>query len=249
VSKKNNYIFYLLGIIILLLIWETVIVVSQNDFIFPTILQILKKLLVVLSSSRTYLILLKTLSRGLIVLAAAVICGIILALLSYKFARFELMMRPGMTLLKALPIVAIIVILLFVVGNEYSPYLISFVVALPLIYEGMLGAYKSVPKDILDEIATQSTMNFVIIKDIFIPLTIPSLSVVVLQTFALTIKVMVMAEFVCQPRNTIGSEILLYRNYLETATMYAWIFLLIVIVIVVECLIHVLNKKIKEKLF
>lgn len=234
--KKNN-IFILLGIITIILIWLISSVLIDNSLVLPTITEVLYSLKDILGKGATYLIILSTFLKLLLIIVISLVIALGLGILSYISSKFESFIKPIFVLLKTIPVIAIIILLLIFFGNSKSPYIMTLLVVLPIMYEGMLTSLKSINPDILDDVKTISGFNFSIIKNIYFPLIFSNVMMSITQSFGLGLKVMIMGEFITQPNNTIGYMMQLERSNLNTSSILAWTIILVIIVLVIELLI------------
>ena len=62
-TTKSNKIFLILGVVFIFLLWELLSLISQNDFIVPSISNTMKALGEILTKSDTYNILSSTILR------------------------------------------------------------------------------------------------------------------------------------------------------------------------------------------
>jgi ABC-type nitrate/sulfonate/bicarbonate transport system permease component len=118
----------------------------------------------------------------------------------------------------------------------------------PIIYENTLVALKGINRDILDEIKCQSNLNVKIFQKALIPMISPYILISLIEGFSFGFKAMIMAEFICQSKNTIGTTIFEMRNYLEISKMYAWILVIIVLTLIEEFITLLCKKKMEEVL-
>ena len=177
-------------------------------------------------------------------MGVSLILGILLAGLSKISYHFKAFIKPLMSLLKTLPI-AVLIILLIIMFSDNALYYIVGVVILPIIYEATINGLDSIDQNIVDEVKMLSNTNFTVIKNIYLPLTAPFVLTSLIQSFGLGLKVLVMAEFISNTRNSIGYEIILYRDdYNDMSYVYAWSIILILFVLVIDFIIDILKKKI-----
>ena len=241
--KKNNYLFYFLGILFILVIWHIGFISFNNDYIIPSINQTLDSLKKLLFDKYTYEVLGHTLIRLFISISVCFLSGIILAVISKLSNKFKVFVKPLFTLLKTLP-VAVVIILLLVMLKSNSLYYIVGVVILPIIYEACINGLDSIDKNITEEVKMDSNLNFYILFKLYIPLILPYIFTSLLQSIGLGLKVLVMAEFISNTKNSIGYEILYYKDFAnEMSYVYAWSIILIIFVIFVDSIINTLKKK------
>lgn len=234
---KKNYSFTILGVLFILLMWVVFGIIVNNDIILPKIDNVLKKLWVLLSKYRTYIIIFNTLSRLLFTIFISFIISVLLGTLSIISTRIRSFLLPIVTIIKTLPVATIIIILLIIFGGSKSPLIITGFVVFPLIYESIVTSFKTIDKSLIDDILTISNINFNVIKDVFIPIGTPFILTSIISSIGLGLKVMVMAEFIAQPNNTIGKEILYSKEMLQMENVFAWTLILIVFVMIIEILV------------
>ncbi len=242
ITKNTNKLFYTLGFVFLLLIWIILSITYNNNVILPGPVDTLKALFKLVITLNTYKVLFSTLLRLFISLIISFILSFILALLSFWKEELKQFIRPFILILKTLPVASIIVIMIIFVGHNMSPYYITSFVTIPIMFEGILNGLTGIDKGIIDELKTQTNTNSLVIKEVYIPIIRKDINTSLLQSFGLGLKVMVMAEFITQPFNSIGRELIDMKNNLEYAFVFAWSIILILIVILFEFLINK-NKK------
>lgn len=241
--NKKDGLFFSLGLATILLLWLVSSIVIDNSIILPNIIDVIKSLVRILTTKRTYLIIFNTISRLFLTIIFAFVLAIIFAVLSYSSRKIEQFVKPMFVIMKTLPVASIIIILLVIVGNQLSPYLITGFVVLPLMYEAIATSFKNIDKNIIDEVKLVSGINFQVIYYVFIPIVFPYILSALIQSIGLGLKVMVMAEFIAQPKDTIGYIMQEQRIYLNTDNIFAWTIILIIFVMIVEILIKKINPK------
>jgi NitT/TauT family transport system permease protein len=245
IMRKNKLVYFSLGIVFILGIWILFSNIIDNQIILPKVGDVFISLFNLFKQSNTYLIIGATVLRLLITLCISFIITIILVSLSVMSIKFASFIRPLIILLKTIPVASIIIILLIVVGHEYSPLYITGFVILPLMYEAMYVGISSIDKHIKDEVKLLSETNLEIIFKIYIPITVPFIITSILQAVGLGLKVMVMSEFIAQPRLSIGRAMLIEKQYLELGNVFSWTIIIIIIVILLEKLISYLKNRLE----
>ena len=240
---KNKKTYYVLGILFIFVLWELLSIISDNDFVVPSVELTFDALGKILIDKNTYTILASTLLRLVISISVCFVLGVVLAVLSNLSNHFKSFVKPIVVLLKTLPMAAVIIMLLVMVGRNYSPYFIIGVVVFPLIYEATLNGLEGIDKDIKDEVKLLSGNNFQVFKSIYIPLTLPHILTSLIQSVGLGLKVLVMAEFIAETKNSIGEAIRFYKNEATTEYVFAWSIILIIFVLLVDSIINILKKR------
>ncbi|HEY8390691.1 MAG TPA: ABC transporter permease subunit [Clostridia bacterium] len=244
-NKNYGFIYVILGVLFLIMLWITGERVVNNDLVIPDIQSVGLALFALLKKGSTYLIILKTIGRLVLTIVICAVMTVLLAFCSYKSSGFENFFKPFFVILRTIPVASIIIILLFMIGNEYSPYFITAFVVLPVMYEGVLNGFFAIDSTLKDEIRQLSNVNFKIIMTVFVPVTLPYIIASFIQSFGLGLKVMVMSEFIAQPTGTIGYTMLQEKLYLDTADIFAWTLILVLFVFLVELAVKKIKSKIK----
>lgn len=239
----KHKIFSYLGIFLIFLTWLIISTAIKEDLVFPSIPVTAKSLFNLLSNSSTYLILLNSLGGLILIIIVAFVISLLLALISYRFNKFQQVIRPMMSLFKILPVPAIIIFLLVQFSQEITPYILTIMVITPIIYEGLYASFISINQDIIDEVKMMSNFNLIIVIKLFIPITKIGVITTLLQAFGLGLKVKVMTEFVANAHDTIGYALNTARAYLKMDEVFAWTILLVVIVISIDLILNQFIKK------
>ena len=247
IDKK--YLYYSLGILFVIFVWFIGSILVDSEIVLPKISLVFKTIGELFARGETYLIILRTFLDILIVTILTLILAFVFSLLALRFEGFKHFFSPIVTLLKSIPVVAVIILFLLMVGQRFTPYVITFLVIFPILYEGIYNSINSIDKDLLDDVKTVSNLNYLVIKDIYFPLSKPKILVSLLQSFGLGLKVIVTAQMIAQTKGTIGYQIAIQNTYLETKGVFAWTIILIIFVFVIDFILHLIIKKTKDKIY
>lgn len=242
--KKSSL--YLSSIITLILIIYLVYFLVGNNVIFPSPIEVVKAFLGLFRDLDTYVVIGYTFLRLIIVIGLSFLIGSILGILASKFEGCYLFLKPIMNILRTVPVVAVVVIILMLIGKVVTPYIICFLVLVPLIYENFYAGIKSLDKDLMEVWTLESSFNFKVIKRIIMPLAKPFISASFNQSVGLGLKVLVMAEFICYTPNSIGRKLTLEANYLRYDNVFAWTLFLFIFVLVIESIVKLVFKDRKD---
>ncbi|HHX79661.1 MAG TPA: ABC transporter permease subunit [Acholeplasmataceae bacterium] len=242
-NKNSNNRYLLLGILTIIIVWSGCNLIINNSLVLPSIKEVLISLKDILLSGNTYLILIKTFLKLTLVIVISLVIALTLALFSFKTKVFESFIKPLLVVLKTIPVIAIIIFLLISFGRNLSPYIMTTLVVIPILYEGLLTSLKSISQELIDDIKTLSNTNWLVLKNFYFPLIINFIFMTIIQSFGLGLKVMIMGEFIAQPNGTIGYILQLERSALNSSAILAWSIILIMIVLLVEILMTKISKR------
>jgi NitT/TauT family transport system permease protein len=191
-----------------------------------------------LLNKSTWLSMGNTFFHLVITVSICFILSIVIMLFIMSIRPLEAMLSPLFTLLRTIPIIAIIVVLLLVFGNKRSPSVITGFVVLPLMYEQLLTSFKQIDKNIIDDLSMLQASKWQTLIHVFLPMSMPIIGSVLVQSLGLGLKVMVMAEYIAQPNSTIGYSIMQGVSTLNTALVFSWTLILVAFAMVGEFVIQ-----------
>ena len=162
------------------------------------------------------------------------ILSFVLALTSYKMRWFRDLLEPVMLLLRAVPMVAFVIMLLIWVGNQMLTIYLSFMIVMPLIYTNTLTGFERVDPHML-EMAGVFRMSrwkkfLYIYRPAFMPFVISSCKI----SLGMSWKSGIMAEVIGTPKPSIGKEMFAAKSYLKTGDLFAWTVVIIILSAVFE---------------
>lgn len=234
-KKLNDSAISTISVIIIVIGWSIISVVENNPIVFPAPNVILSSMINLLLSAGTYAIIGTTLLRLIISLALSSALGIAIGLVAGINRRYEALMKPVVTLLRTIPIVTVIVIFWISVGYQNAPYVITFLMIFPIVYQATLSGVKEIQSEYLDVLKLESkVVNMQIIKEVYVPLIMPFIKTAFLQSLGLGFKVLVTAEFIVQAKGSIGYMIYLEKQNLNFHLVYSWTFMIVIVVLLIE---------------
>ncbi|HNZ77444.1 MAG TPA: ABC transporter permease subunit [Bacilli bacterium] len=241
ITKINFWLFG--GILFILLVWFFASRIVDNSIVIPKISEVLQALGSLLQTKQTYVVIFNTISRLILTISISFVLALFCSILAGSITRVKDFLKPIMTLMRTTPVAAVIIILLMIFGNIKSPYIITSLVILPIMYEGILVSFENIDQGIIDEVKMLSNLNFRVAKEVYLPIVTPQILSTLVATIGLGLKVMVMSEFIAQPNNTIGYVMLQEKNFLEMDYVFAWTIVLVVFVLLVEELLKIIKTK------
>ena len=200
--------------------------VIDNAIVIPKINDVVKRTCEYLTDWYTVKIVLLTIVKLFVIVAACAIIAYLLAVIAYLSNPFRYILKPFMSLIRTLPIVTVIILLLLYVGFKATPIYICAFVVLPIIYEQVLVSFDGIDKNIIEETKMLSDTNFKVIVNVYLPLSMPYFVSSIFTVLGLGLKVLVMAEIFSLGSNTIGEQIQIARSLADTVGIFAWTLIL-----------------------
>lgn len=245
IMKQNKNIYTTIGIILIFALWLISSLFVSDSFIVPPLNKTFIRIIDLLKNANTYISIFNTIGVLLIILIVSFIVSGSLALLSIKFPKFKEVISPILSLLKIIPLPALIILLLTHQSRANTSIILTSFMTIPLIYDVLYGYLISINKEILDEIKLLSRFNFKILFNVYIPLIGVGIITAFLQAFGLGLKVKVMTEFVANAPKTIGYDLSMAAASYAMDLVFAWTVILVVIVVIVDFTINQILKRIE----
>lgn len=226
------------------IIWERVALYIDNSLLFPRVSEIFLSLKNLVASGDFTLILWNTLSRFFISIVFSLILAIIFSVASYRYEVIGFLLFPFIIFLRAVPTIAIIIVVLIWSSVEKVPIVVGMLILFPILYESILGGIKNVDKNLLKMSKVFKVPTKRVVRDIYIPSIYYSISSNIPSYIGLTFKVIIAGEVLSQESLSIGGEIFINKIYLESSNIFAWIIVVIVLNYLLEKGLKTINSRV-----
>lgn len=236
-----------IGIVIFwLVVWQLAAFFVHNRILIAgpaETLQALVREAVTVSFWKTVVI---SVSRVTIGFLAALFAGCLLAVFSFKSSMVQKLLAPVMQFAKAVPVASFVVILLIWRGADSLSVAISFLVTLPIVYVSFLEGLTHVDKNLM-EMAQVYHLRFPV-RALYIvrPALAPFLEGALQTALGMSFKAGVAAEVIGTPRWAIGSALYESKIYLDTAGVFAWTAVVVVLSFLLERLFLFFFRKLRN---
>lgn len=236
-SLLQKILIYILSIFVLYLL---VLLLSQKfvgEIILPNPNNIIVEFFNLLDNSDTYLCIGNTLKTLIISIIISFILGLSLGVLSGIFKYVRYFFKPWITIMRCMPLAAIIIIIILLVDAENTYYIVCDLVLIPIIYEGICNAIMDINKEYIDVYKLESNLNFKVIFKVYLPLILSSIRASFISAVGLGMKVVIMAEYVVVSEDCLGSKInIINIVFYDNETVYAYCIIIVIVVLLVELL-------------
>ena len=240
--KRIKYaIYYSCGILLVALILQILSLIKNNEIFFPNVLDITKSFFSLLGEANTYLCIGTTLLELLISLAISFVIGVALGVLSGVSDAIYRILKPLMSILRTLPIIVLIVLLMLLTKLNYAPVIASTLVLIPIIYEGTSQGIKTIDKNLIDVYKLNSDLTFNIVLKVYLPLISSHSKSSFVSALGMGIKILITCEYICGVSNTLGRQIILASQNLEYEKIYAYSFILVILIMLIELLPNLIS--------
>lgn len=163
----------------------------------------------------------------------AAIAGISIGLLSEMQPFVKRMLMPLATALQGIPPIAWIVlsVLWFGIGNANAVFTVA-VAIFPLVFIATIEGLQTTDPKLLEMAKTYKIQGWLLVQEVYLPQLISILFPAIASGLGLAWRVGIMSE-VLSAAHGIGAELNRARGNLDTATVMAWI--VIIVVLILSC--------------
>lgn len=215
-------------------VWQLAAVMMHNDILLVGPFRIVKALLE--NIRRTDFLKIVTFSFGRIGLGflLALILGFTLGALSYRFGILEAFLAPLITTLQSIPAASFVVLLIIWFGSEALSFFCSFLVVFPSVYVNTMSGFKSTDKQLLEMADVFHVKGWNRFFYLYRPAFMPYLKSCLKISLGMSWKSGVAAEVIGITQFSLGERLYMSKIYLDTAGLFAWTLMVILLSFIFE---------------
>lgn len=220
--KKHSILRKAIYIFIWLLLWQAASLMIHNEILLVGPLSAGRELLR-LSANPIFT---KSVLFSLLRIAGGIFLGSLLGL-SASFASWRShlvrdFLAPFVTMIKAVPVAAFVILLLIWFGSDNIALVISLLVTFPILYINSLQALDALDPQMQEMAAAFRLPRFSRLRYILLPESLPALLSAFSLAIGMGIKSGVAAEVIGQTSLSLGNALYRSKIYLETGQLLAW---------------------------
>ena len=212
-----------------LIVWQIVSVCVNSKILLVSPIDTICRLLELLPSADFWGSIFFSMAKILLGFLLGLIIGTALAVLSGKFAIIRTLFSPLISAMKSIPVASFTILALFWVGSENLSVLVSILICVPIVCSNMLEGIDNLDKK-LDEMATvfkiPTGRRF---AGVYLSQLLPYFRSASRLAIGLSWKSGVAAEVIGIPDGSIGEKLFMSKIYLETADLFAWTLVVILL--------------------
>ena len=182
----------------------------------------------------------QTSARILLGFSLGSVLGIVLAYFAKHEIWLEDFLRPLVSALKSIPVASFVILLLIWFGSRNISIVICSMVVFPILYLNTLEGLKSTDVKLLEMAKVYRMPGTRLLRYIYLPQLKPFFKSAFKLAIGMSFKSGIAAEVIGQPLGTIGNGLYLSKIYLETAELFAWTIVVVLVSFICEKLISLL---------
>lgn len=178
----------------------------------------------------------------------AVIVGCALAALTVRFWVAEQLFSPLLKITRSAPVASFIILTLIFIKADLLPAFIAFLMVLPLIWSNVEKGIRQTDPQLLEMAQAYRLGKQKIFWHIRVPSVMPYLLSAATTGLGFAWKSGIAAEIICLPVLSLGRQLYFSKVYLETADVFAWTSVAILLSVILEKLLLWLMRRLNQRL-
>lgn len=173
--------------------------------------------------------------------------GILIGWLAFLHPVFGEFLAPVISFMKSVPVASFVILALIWMGSGRLSSLITFLVVFPVIYVNTIAGLKSTDKELLEMTQVFSIKGWRKGRCLYWPALLPYLNSSCKTALGMSWKSGIAAEVIGVPEGTIGEQLYLSKIYLNTAELFAWTLVIILVSAGFERLFLIIFNRVGKK--
>ena len=161
-----SYSLFISSLLFLIFIWTLVSIYYNNNLIFPSIDQILQAFFDIFKESTNIKALFLTIMRVVVSVVVCFILGFLILSIYIIWPTSIAFFNPIIQIMRSTPLAIVSIFIFILIGDKIGPYIITILMSLPVVVEGLITSSRQINKDIIDEVKTLKGNIFLKIKSI-----------------------------------------------------------------------------------
>ena len=216
------------------ILWQGIAMMVNQSIILPSFLDVLNRLVYILSDSSFYNHLFITLFRVVLGTLSAFVLSFLFAILSYDFKWVEQALKPLVLVSKTIPNITYILLVLIWFSREMSVFFVTLLILFPVLYTQISTGLFGINPEHLEVLKLYPETYFHRLIKVIIPLIKIPLFEGLKGALSLGFKVGVMAEILGQVQPGLGYLMHIARMNFETVDLFAYTAIMILVVVIIE---------------
>lgn len=247
IKKYYNLIFGAAAIAVVIGVWFVAAAIVGEGMILPDPLLTVSALFTMMSAGSFWAAFGLTFLRSVVSFLASLVLAYALAVASYLFPILKKLLSPIVTILRAVPTMAIIFLLILWAGSSLAAVLVSVAIVLPMLYSGFSAAISETDVSLTEMSKVYRVPKKRMLAKFVLPGFLPSVIELSASGLSMSVKLVVAAEALAQTAKSLGQIMQLSNIYLETARLMAVALVVVVLCLILEAAVRQLSRLLKWK--
>lgn len=226
-----------------LLLWQLAALLLNEPLLLASPVQVAGRLFALVGEKSFWHTVVYTALRIIAGFFLGFFTGILLAILAGRFRWVEMLLWPFVVTVKSIPVASFVILVLIWLGSQQLSIFISFLMVMPVMYLNTLQGLQSTDKKMLEMAGIFRLTALQKLKHIYLPHLRPFLTGACSIALGLSWKSGVAAELIGRPNFSMGDMLYMAKVHMDTADLFAWTFVIILLSLLFEKLFLFCMKK------
>lgn len=242
-DKLLNALLPFLTVAVIFGLWGLAAAKVDSEYVLPTVGDTFAALWELLKSAEFYRAYFGTLLRSVVAFAIAFFLAFIAAFVAYKCDKAKRALKPLIVIIRALPTIAVVLLLVLWTSSFVAPVIVTFLVVFPTLYNNLYAALCGIDKDLNEMCKVFGVSNKKRLTKVVFPQIAPEFITSAGAGLTLNLKLMVAAEVLAQTARSMGYLLNTSKIYFEISTMLALVLITVITGLIIEFLFSFWAKK------
>lgn len=236
-QNKKNVLIKIAAVAFWVAVWCILSLIQNNRLLIPSPVDTVVALVDLMGKADFYVAVAGSLIRIMCGFGVAMCLGVLLGYLGYRVKLIREFTTPLAGVCKSVPVAAFAVILLILFGHEQIGFYISLIVVFPVVFISVSEGLDSVDGKLLEMASVFKMSQKNRLMYIFRPALKPYICSSVKTGIGMAWKAGVAAEVIGLTSASIGGELYESKVYFETAQVFAWAVVTVLLSFILEKLV------------
>lgn len=228
-------------------IWQVIYWGVKQEILIVSPVRVLQRLSVLSGDSTFWIAALNSMGHVLSGFLFGLVIGVLLAVLTSASKAVNEILYPLVSMIKATPIVSFIILALVWIQSDYVPAFAAFLEIMPIVLENVKNGIAKTDGNLLQMARSYRFGLPRTVRRVYIPSVMPYFTAACTTGMGLAWKTGIAAEVLANTKLSVGGQIYDSKIYMETADLFAWTVVVIVMSVILEKLMVWLMKKVGHK--
>ena len=205
-----------------IIVWQTAAMAVGQRLLLASPVETLVRLVELIQTAAFWKSTLFSMGQILLGFSLAVVTSTAAAALSARFAAVRELLSPPLAVIRSVPVASFVIVALIWIPSRRLSILISFLIALPVLFESMLAAIERTDPQLVEMARAFRMPPVNRLLHLYLPAVLPHFRAAAITAMGLAWKSGVAAEVIGIPGGSIGEKLYKAKVYLATPDLFAW---------------------------
>jgi len=242
-DKKKRLLISSVSCIALVIVWEIASVALNASVILPSPFEVAASVVRLFASPAFLKNVGSTVLRAVFSFLIIFIAGSVAGTAAGLHPALDAVLSPFVTLLKATPVMSVILLAFIWFSTGAVPVFAAFLMAFPVMYVQVLNGSQRLDAKLMQMCSVYGITGRKYLLNFVIPSLVPSYVTGAKQSLSMIWKVVIAAEVLTVPSSGIGRSLQLSQVRLDTASVFAWTIIAVVLTFAGDSLFNLIIRK------